>query len=72
MTHQFVSRISYFPPPLTLELTNAREDASLTGFSILGIPEFITIRRTIGLPDMLYVEALSQKAAGHYGELKGI
>ncbi len=29
------------PTPLTLELTNAREDASLTGFSILRISEFI-------------------------------
>jgi hypothetical protein len=60
------------PSALTLELTNAREAESLTGFSILSISKFITIRHTIGLPDVLYVEALSRKAAEHYGELKGI
>ena len=71
--HQFVSYITYChnllptgtPLTLELQLTNSRKDASLTVFYILGPSEFITMRRTIGLLDVLHVEAL--EVAEHCG-----
>jgi hypothetical protein len=68
--HQFVSRISCFPTPLILDLTNSQGGRIAHRlFHLRVLPHLLHPGSPVGLPDVLHSDAL--KAAEHYGGSKG-